>query len=67
MIAIFTYGFEISKRNFSKNKVNLDTLCDYSQLLKKALETNYISEKYLETLSAWNKNPKNWGQIINLI
>ena len=61
MIAIFTYGFEISKRNFSKNKVNLDTLCDYSQLLKKALETNYISEKYLETLSAWNKNPKNWG------
>ena len=32
-----------------------------TSVLKKALETNYISEKYLETLSAWNKNPKNWG------
>ena len=61
MIAIFTYGFEISKRNFENDKIDLDTLCDYSILLKKALETEYISEDNLETLSVWNKDPENWG------
>ena len=61
MIAIFTYGFEISKRNFENDKIELDTLCDYSILLKKAVETEYISEKNLNTLSAWNKDPENWS------
>ena len=61
MIAIFTYGFEISKRNFANEKIDLDTLCDYSILLKKALKTEYISEKNLEALSAWNNDPANWS------
>ena len=61
MIAIFTYGFEISKRNFENDKIDLDTLCDYSILLKKAVETEYISEENLETLSKWNKDPENWS------
>jgi len=61
MIAIFTYDFQISKSNFTKENVHLDSLCDYSILLKKALETEYISEKNLETLSAWNRDPENWS------
>jgi len=61
MIAIFTYGFEISKRNFANDNIDLDTLCDYPVLLKKALETEYISEKKLETLLEWNKDPENWN------
>ena len=61
MIAIFTYGFEISKINFTNDKVILDTLCDYSILLKKAVETDYISEENLVTLSAWNRDPENWS------
>ena len=61
MIAIFTYGFEISKRNFENDKIDLDTLCDYSILLKKAVETEYISENNLGTLSVWNKDPENWS------
>ena len=61
MIAIFTYGFEISKRNFANEKIDLDTLCDYPILLKKALETEYISEDNLGTLSVWNKDPENWS------
>ena len=61
MIAIFTYGFEISKRNFENDKIELDTLCDYSILLKKAVETEYISEDNLVTLSVWNKDPENWS------
>ena len=61
MIAIFTYDFQISKSNFIRDKVYLDTLCDYSILLKKALETKYISKEYLETLIMWNKDPENWN------
>ena len=61
MIAIFTYGFKISKRNFENDKIDLDTLCDYSILLKKAVETKYISEDNLGTLSVWNKDPENWS------
>ena len=61
MIAIFTYDFQISKRNFTKENVHLDSLCDYSLLLKKAVETEYISNDNLKTLSAWNRDPENWG------
>ena len=61
MIAIFTYGFEISKRNFENDKIYLDTLCDYSVLLRKAVDAEYISEENLETLSAWNRDPDNWS------
>ena len=61
MVAIFTYGFETSVNNFEKDLVKLETLCDYSRLLEKALEINYIKEEYLETLTEWNKDPQNWS------
>ena len=61
MIAIFTYEFETSINNFMKASVELETLCDYPEILKKALEINYISEKYLATLSEWNIDPENWS------
>ena len=61
MIAIFTYGFETSINNFMKASVELETLCDYPEILKKALEIDYISEKYLATLSEWNIDPENWS------
>jgi len=61
MVAIFTYDFDTSVNNFEKDLVKLETLCDYSRLLEKALEIDYIKEEYLETLTEWNKNPENWG------
>ena len=61
MVAIFTYGFNTSINNFEKDLVKLETLCDYSRLLEKALEINYIKEEYLETLTEWNKDPENWS------
>ena len=61
MIAIFTYGFETSINNFTKASVELETLCNYPEILKKALEIDYISEEYLATLSEWNLDPENWG------
>ena len=62
MLAIFSYGFEISKINFKNESVNLNTLSHYSELLKKAVEINYVSEKDLETLEKWNLSPEKWNQ-----
>lgn len=61
MIAIFTYGFPISEENFKDNNVRLNTLSNYENLLEQALDTKYISEKELETLSNWNANPSEWN------
>lgn len=60
MIAIFTYGFETSIKNFEKENIFLQTLSNYNSLLDQALKTNYISDKELETLQEWNVNPSEW-------
>ncbi|WP_340074700.1 orotate phosphoribosyltransferase [Leptobacterium sp. I13] len=60
MIAIFSYGFEISLKNFEKEKVNLCTLSNYDMLLEQAIATNYINEKELQTLKDWKSNPSEW-------
>lgn len=60
MVAIFTYGFEISEKNFLKNNIELRTLGNYSYLLEQALNTGFINEIELKTLSNWNKNPSEW-------
>jgi len=60
MVAIFTYEFNISLKNFKSNKVNLDTLSNYSFLIKKALDINYISKDEMLILENWNDNPENW-------
>ena len=61
MVAIFTYGFNKSIENFEKNKVDLDTLSDYNELIKKATEIKYVKEKDSETLEKWNEDPENWS------
>lgn len=61
MMAIFTYGFDVSKENFEQEKVTLHTLSDYDNLLEQALKTRYISEKEKYTLEGWRMDPANWS------
>ena len=61
MVAIFTYGFEISEENFEKHNVKLYTLSDYDHLLEQAVDTRYIDEAELETLNAWRTSPSEWS------
>jgi len=63
MVAIFSYGFAIADSNFRKEGIKLNTLSNYKNLLEQALETNYISEDQLKTLSDWNANPSEWNVI----
>jgi len=62
MVAIFTYGFEVAENNFKESNVELTTLSDYEYLLEQALDSNYISDKELNTLQDWRKNPSSWNQ-----
>lgn len=60
MVAIFTYGFDISKESFKKANVELHTLADYSHLLDLAVAKNYITENELTTLHKWQTSPSTW-------
>ena len=60
MVAIFSYGFEIASSNFKNAGITLKTLSNYDYLLEQSLESNYISEKELETLKNWRINPSTW-------
>lgn len=60
MLAIFTYGFDISVKNFEKKQVELHTLSDYEHLIEQASETNYIKKEQLTTLSEWRISPSDW-------
>ena len=60
MVAIFTYGFEVSKENFESNNVTLFTLSNYESLIEQALDTNFINEAEATILSQWNLNPSEW-------
>lgn len=62
MVAIFTYGFDVSVENFKKANVTLHTLGDYSTLLDEAVAKRYITEEEQETLKEWRKIPSTWGQ-----
>ena len=39
MVAIFSYGFDVANKNFSKTEIDLHTLGNYESLLEQALDT----------------------------
>ena len=61
MVAIFSYGFDVANKNFEDENVTLHTLSNYESVLEQALDTNYINNDQLETLSQWNANPSEWN------
>jgi len=63
MVAIFTYGFDVATQNFKDENIQLQTLSNYDSLLQQALDTNYINEQELSTLSEWNAKPSEWNAI----
>lgn len=61
MVAIFNYGFAVADENFEKAGVELTTLSNYDNLLQQALDTNYITEKEMNTLQSWRISPSEWN------
>lgn len=60
MVSIFNYGFDIATRNFYNANTSLISLCDYPNLLKYALDQQYISENEMISLKAWRVDPAGW-------
>ena len=60
MLAIFTYGLQISEQNFKDTGVKLNTLSNYNILIETAIESDYVKESDLETLKQWRLDPGNW-------
>ena len=61
MIAIFTYEFSVSMDNFNREEINVKTLSNYSNLLRIAQKTQYISEIECKMLEKWNGSPSSWS------
>ena len=60
MVAIFTYGFDVSLKNFKNENIKLETLSNYKTLVQCALKNNYINSAELDQLRSWNTNPSEW-------
>ena len=60
MVAIFSYGFDVSEQNFKESNCKLDTLGNYESMIDTAVKINYIEEEKLEILKKWRKDPSNW-------
>lgn len=60
MLAIFTYGFDVAKKNFEDRNIELHTLSNYDHLAERAIELGHIKEDQMNTLMEWKKNPSVW-------
>ncbi|MEO9873112.1 orotate phosphoribosyltransferase [Ekhidna sp.] len=61
MVAIFTYGFQVSEDNFTNKGVDLVVLSDYHHLLEHAQDERMFENEVLKTLKEWREDPGNWG------
>lgn len=60
MVAIFTYGFEVARRNFEEADINLVCLSDFNALLKEAVAKKYLDDDQLVYVKSWRLDPANW-------
>lgn len=60
MVAIFTYGFETSEKNFSDADIPLVCLSDFAHLLEQAVKQKYLDETELIYVKSWRLDPSNW-------
>jgi orotate phosphoribosyltransferase len=65
MVSIFTYSFDEAAANFKKASCILKTLTDYNILIEEALNKNYITEKDVDSLKEWRKDPSKWKILTN--
>ena len=61
MVAIFTYGLKIAEDSFKTAQVPLVTLTYYNNLIKVAIDKDYIKEEDLMSLNEWRENPELWS------
>jgi len=61
-LAIFTYELKKADDNFKKEKVNLITLTNISELTDVAVVGEYITSEEKSKILEWRKDPESWGK-----
>ena len=57
VISIFTYNLEEGFKNFEEANCKYVSIANYDDLIKEAVELDYIKESDLEKLKAWKTDP----------
>ncbi len=60
LVAIFTYGFDVSMKNFANAECPFVTLTDYDHLIDQALKSDYVTSSDVDSLREWKISPENW-------
>ncbi|MDD3737838.1 MAG: orotate phosphoribosyltransferase [Lentimicrobiaceae bacterium] len=61
MVSIFSYQLEEAIENFKAANCQLFSLTNYNDLIKTALQHDYIKESDMQSLIQWRSNPSTWG------
>lgn len=61
-ISIYTHALKESAEKFKRIGVKLYCLTDLFTITSIAQKLGYLRPQHQETVFAWNKNPKRWGQ-----
>jgi orotate phosphoribosyltransferase len=62
LVSIFNYGFDIARQNFEAAACPMVSLSDYDELIRVAVEKDYVKAADLQLLSEWRKAPASWGK-----
>jgi orotate phosphoribosyltransferase len=62
LIAIFDYGFDVSKENLGIKNILYKTITNYQELIKVAADTQYIQASDIDLLKSWSNDIENWGK-----
>jgi orotate phosphoribosyltransferase len=60
LVAIFTYGFDVSLKNFAHAECPFVTLTDYDHLIDQALKSDYVTAADIDSLREWKTSPETW-------
>lgn len=62
VVAIFSYGFQIARKNFETAKCEVRSLSNYEVLIEKALEQGAVAKQDIDSLREWRLSPDTWRQ-----
>jgi len=62
VVAIFSYGFDATRKLFEELSCDHHTLTNYDELIEAAVQDQYVSEQDMASLNNWRQDPGNWGK-----
>jgi orotate phosphoribosyltransferase len=61
LLAIVSYGFDEAQESFSKARVNLHTLTDFSTILQEAINMGKFGQEHYAIIADWFSEPHGWA------